>query len=71
MARIVACPTCGTQVEWNPENKYRPFCGERCKLIDLGQWASEAYRVPDVAVSDAEDPEAGTPGRDVQPSGRA
>ncbi|MDR2113454.1 MAG: DNA gyrase inhibitor YacG, partial [Candidatus Accumulibacter sp.] len=28
------------------ENKYRPFCSERCKLIDLGAWASEAYRVP-------------------------
>jgi len=27
-------------------NPYRPFCSERCKLIDLGAWASEAYRVP-------------------------
>lgn len=42
----VSCPTCGATVEWIPENVFRPFCGERCKLIDLGEWASESYRVP-------------------------
>lgn len=52
MSRIVKCPTCGKSVEWAPENRYRPFCGERCKLIDLGAWASESYRVP----CDAPDP---------------
>ena len=31
---------------WNTANPFRPFCSERCKLIDLGQWASESYRVP-------------------------
>jgi endogenous inhibitor of DNA gyrase (YacG/DUF329 family) len=31
---------------WDPNNNYRPFCSERCKLIDLGQWASGNYRVP-------------------------
>ncbi len=44
--RIVKCPTCGKPVEWRAENRYRPFCSERCKKIDLGAWASEAYRVP-------------------------
>ena len=44
---IVNCPQCGTPVEWNPANRYRPFCSERCKLIDLGKWATEEYRVPD------------------------
>lgn len=44
--RTVACPTCGKAVEWQPENRYRPFCSERCKLIDLGAWANESYRVP-------------------------
>jgi hypothetical protein len=34
-------------IEWSEENRFRPFCSERCKLIDLGQWANEAYRVPD------------------------
>ena len=33
-------------VAWSSANKFRPFCSERCKLIDLGQWATEAYRVP-------------------------
>jgi endogenous inhibitor of DNA gyrase (YacG/DUF329 family) len=42
----VACPTCGKDVEWRPENKWRPFCGERCKMIDLGEWATEKYKVP-------------------------
>jgi len=44
--RIVKCPTCKTAVEWRPENKYRPFCSERCRQIDLGAWASESYRIP-------------------------
>jgi hypothetical protein len=33
-------------VSWTPENRWKPFCSERCKLIDLGQWAAEKYRVP-------------------------
>ena len=49
---------------WNEDNVYRPFCSERCKLIDLGAWASERYVVagrpsdvageaaPDVAAND-------------------
>jgi endogenous inhibitor of DNA gyrase (YacG/DUF329 family) len=44
--KTVACPTCAKPVEWRPENKYRPFCSERCKLIDLGEWAAENYKVP-------------------------
>lgn len=44
---IVACPQCSKEVVWNKEvSPYRPFCSERCKLIDLGQWASENYSVP-------------------------
>jgi len=38
---IVKCPTCQKQVEWIKEQKSKPFCSERCKLIDLGDWASE------------------------------
>ena len=45
-ARTVACPSCGAAVEWKPENRLRPFCSERCRLIDLGAWVSESYRVP-------------------------
>jgi uncharacterized protein len=50
----VPCPRCGIQIEWSTGNKFRPFCSERCKMIDLGQWANESYRVPQ-----AEDPDPG------------
>jgi uncharacterized protein len=43
--RIVKCPQCNAPVPWTPESKWRPFCSERCKLIDLGAWASERYRI--------------------------
>ena len=43
--RTVTCPTCGKPVEWVPEAKWRPFCSQRCKTIDLGAWASERYRI--------------------------
>jgi uncharacterized protein len=43
--RFVSCPRCGTQVAWLQQNRYRPFCSERCKLFDLGDWAMEKYRV--------------------------
>jgi uncharacterized protein len=39
------CPSCGKEVKWQ-DNTYRPFCSERCKLVDLGKWVSEEYRVP-------------------------
>jgi endogenous inhibitor of DNA gyrase (YacG/DUF329 family) len=45
--RVVNCPTCGKPVAWLPENKFRPFCSERCRNIDLGAWAAEEYRVPE------------------------
>ena len=45
------CPTCSKQVEWQ-DNPFRPFCSERCKLLDLGNWVSEEYRVPGKAVSE-------------------
>ncbi len=43
---IVACPTCRKPVRWHVENRFRPFCSERCKLIDLGAWASEQHVIP-------------------------
>ena len=45
-AKLVNCPTCGKGVPWSTTNAYRPFCSERCKMIDLGAWATESYRVP-------------------------
>ncbi len=46
-ARTVACPTCGKPVLWEAGNRFRPFCSERCRMIDLGAWAAEEYRVPE------------------------
>jgi hypothetical protein len=40
------CPTCKKEIEWDENNPNRPFCCERCRLIDLGAWASEEFRVP-------------------------
>jgi endogenous inhibitor of DNA gyrase (YacG/DUF329 family) len=57
--RTVSCPQCGRNVDWTPENRYRPFCTERCKLIDLGAWASEKYRVP--IVDDKDEPDSPDP----------
>ena len=44
--KTVPCPRCGQPASFAPENKWRPFCSERCKTIDLGDWATERYRVP-------------------------
>jgi len=42
----VKCPNCGTLVEWSEEQPWRPFCSERCKLVDLGTWFDERNRIP-------------------------
>ncbi|PCI60244.1 MAG: DNA gyrase inhibitor YacG [Methylophilaceae bacterium] len=43
----VPCPNCKTLSEFSPQNPYRPFCSQRCKMIDLGEWAKENYKIPD------------------------
>ncbi|NQZ30055.1 MAG: DNA gyrase inhibitor YacG [Oceanospirillaceae bacterium] len=40
------CPECNTPLEWSTDNVNRPFCSERCKLLDLGSWANESYQIP-------------------------
>ena len=63
--KFVNCPRCGMTVEWTPENSYRPFCSERCKLIDLGAWATESYRVPvEQREEDSEDADPGPAGKE-------
>jgi endogenous inhibitor of DNA gyrase (YacG/DUF329 family) len=58
-ARVVNCPQCGKPVELSPANRYRPFCSERCRVIDLGAWATESYRIP---VQDNKDDVESEPG---------
>jgi len=45
-AQTVSCPTCNSPVKWTIEQRWRPFCSERCKLIDLGTWFDESNRIP-------------------------
>ena len=56
--RHVKCPNCRKETPWE-NNPHRPFCSERCRLIDLGTWAQERYRIPaeeiDVGLDDDED----------------
>lgn len=50
------CPTCKKEIEWDETNPSRPFCCERCRLIDLGAWANEEFRVPGERVDPGEIP---------------
>jgi endogenous inhibitor of DNA gyrase (YacG/DUF329 family) len=52
----VKCPTCGKLIEWSTENRWRPFCCERCQLIDLGAWADESHRIPEATPQDFNEP---------------
>lgn len=53
----VKCPICRRLAAWEG-NPYRPFCSERCKLIDLGKWLKEDYRIP-------AEPETDPPGHNI------
>lgn len=55
----VVCPTCNGPSAYHAANRFRPFCSERCKQIDLGAWASEDFRMPTEAPP--EDAEFGDP----------
>lgn len=59
MPTTVNCPTCNKSVAWTPESSWRPFCSERCRLIDLGEWFNEERRIP------GEDAEPGSEERDA------
>lgn len=43
--RLGRCPQCGTSSRLDAQNGWRPFCSERCKMIDLGEWFSERHQV--------------------------
>lgn len=43
---IVRCPQCHKSLVYDANNPNRPFCSDRCRLIDLGEWASEGHRIP-------------------------
>jgi endogenous inhibitor of DNA gyrase (YacG/DUF329 family) len=56
MATIVKCPTCRRPVTWSEDSPYRPFCSDRCRLIDLGAWLTEQHKLPDESTAAGEYP---------------
>lgn len=66
MTNPVDCPVCGAPVRWTAESRWRPFCSERCKLVDLGDWAAGRHAIPGLdgeADNEGDDPGAGAPSR--------
>ncbi len=55
---IVHCPTCRKSIVFRADNPFRPFCSERCRLIDLGDWAAERHRIAGEELP-PEDPQRG------------
>lgn len=45
MSLTVSCPHCKKSVVWDAKSEFRPFCSDRCKLIDLGDWAEENHKI--------------------------
>ncbi|MGA3157548.1 MAG: DNA gyrase inhibitor YacG [Steroidobacteraceae bacterium] len=57
----LSCPTCGRRIQWSEEFPWRPFCSERCKMVDLGAWFTERHTIPGEP-ADPDDPQLpGTP----------
>lgn len=50
----IICPICKNITTWE-ENPHRPFCSERCKLTDLGAWASNEYRIPGKSLNETDE----------------
>ena len=55
MSKKVKCPSCHKSVDWSKASPFRPFCSERCRLIDLGEWASEKHAIPGEQVITSEE----------------
>ena len=55
MATLVKCPTCKRKVEWSDASPYRPFCSDRCRLIDLGAWLTEQHKIPDESAPEGDE----------------
>jgi len=59
----VRCPGCGREVGWSAANRWRPFCSERCKLIDLGAWITGEHAIPGEPAQEEEPVPEGVPPR--------
>jgi len=59
---LIKCPTCKREIEWS-QSQFRPFCSERCKLIDLGGWLTEKHAIPGDSLPDEPPQDDETDGR--------
>ena len=59
----VRCPMCKKEAPWE-DNPHRPFCGERCKMRDLGAWAAGQYLIPGKPLVDEPQDEGADKGED-------
>lgn len=55
VTRVVKCPSCRKPVVWGPASAFKPFCSDRCRLLDLGAWASEKYAIPSATPPDLDE----------------
>lgn len=55
MPKHYQCPQCGTEIVWDESAPFRPFCSQRCKMIDLGTWANEENKIPENLIENPED----------------
>jgi uncharacterized protein len=58
MPATVKCPTCGRSIEWSEQSPFRPFCSERCRIIDLGAWLTEKHVIASDESEPTPDPDA-------------
>jgi endogenous inhibitor of DNA gyrase (YacG/DUF329 family) len=54
VAQRLRCPTCQRTIEWSDQFPFRPFCSDRCRLIDLGAWLSQSHAIPGDPVDGSE-----------------
>ena len=54
-AKRVSCPSCKREIPWSAESAWRPFCSERCRLIDLGDWFAEKRRIAEDVPNEPQD----------------
>jgi endogenous inhibitor of DNA gyrase (YacG/DUF329 family) len=59
VAQRLLCPTCRRPIEWSEQFPQRPFCSERCRLIDLGAWLSEKHAIASDPAEGPGDPPPG------------
>ena len=62
-AKRYACPTCKREIVWSTDFPWRPFCSERCKMVDLGAWLAEGRAIP----GEPADEISGDPSREADP----